>query len=581
MPPSRTETTQPVSPVQLEIFKNRFASIAEEMGVTLTRTAFSPNIKERRDLSCALFDARGNMVAQAAHIPVHLGSMPLSVRAVMDEMDELKLGPGDMVMLNDPYRGGTHLPDITLVAPIYAPGETRPAFFAANRAHHADVGGMSGGSMPLSSSLFQEGLIIPPVKLLERGRIVEPVLRLVLANVRTPAERRGDFEAQIMANQIGIRRLGELLASHGTAILTRLADALADYSEALLREVVGRIPDGSYEFSDALDDDGQGNGPLAIRLRLSIAGSDAVLDFTSSADQTPGCVNAVRAITLSAVLYAFLALARSLFPQRTPPANAGCLRPLTVRTRPGSLLDARFPAAVAGGNVETSQRIVDVVLGALAKALPEIVPAASQGTMNNLTMAGSLPRRMSQRMNRAMDKPMNGESQDDQAFAYYETLAGGMGGGPRGPGESALHSHMTNTLNTPVEALEFAYPLRVTRFGLRSNSGGAGKHPGGRGLVREIMALAPCEATLLTDRRSGVPYGLQGGGPGTPGRNLLLRPYQEQDQTTARAEEELPGKAHVLLRPGDALRMETPGGGGWGAPETTADSPEDSDMGKE
>lgn len=537
---------QEISPVQLEIFKNRFASIAEEMGVTLTRTAFSPNIKERRDLSCALFDADGGMVAQAAHIPVHLGSMPLSVRAVIDE---LELGPGDMAMLNDPYRGGTHLPDITLVAPVFAPGGERPAFYVANRAHHADVGGMSGGSMPLSGSLFQEGLILPPVKLVERGALVEPVLRIVLANVRTPAERRGDFEAQIMANLTGARRLGELLAAHGPARLAALAGALADASETLLREVIARIPDGEYAFEDRLDDDGQGNGPLPIRLRLTVRGSDADLDFTASCDQTPGCVNAVRAITLSAALYCFLCLARTLFPERDLPANAGCLRPLRVRTRPGSLLDARFPAAVAGGNVETSQRIVDVILGALARALPERIPAACQGTMNNLTVAGALPR--------ADDAPDDG-AEGDAAFAYYETLAGGLGGGPDGPGESALQAHMTNTLNTPVEALEFAYPLRVTRFGLRSGSGGAGRHPGGEGLVREIEALTDCEATVLSERRVFRPYGLQGGGPGAPGRNLLVRADGGQ--------EELPGKCRARLRPGDALRLETPGGGGWGKP---------------
>jgi N-methylhydantoinase B len=320
----------------------------------------------------------------------------------------------------------------------------------------------------------------------------------------------------------------------------------------LLRGVIERIPDGSNVFSDVLDDDGQGNGPLEIHLRLTVSGQDAELDFTGSTDQTPGCVNAVRAITLSAVLYSFLALARSTAQGLDFPANAGCMRPLKVLTRPGSLLDARFPAAVAGGNVETSQRIVDVVLGALAKALPGIIPAASQGTMNNLTMGGALPRTSIGGEGRSADAAEPGDS----AFAYYETLAGGMGGGPFGPGESGVHSHMTNTLNTPVEALEFAYPLRVTRFGLRRDSGGVGEHPGGDGLVREIQALTACEATLLTDRRTHSPYGLQDGQPGTPGRNLLLRREGGRDF--------LPGKVHVLLRAGDSLRLETPGGGGWG-----------------
>ena len=530
-----------VNPVLLEVFKNRFAGVAEEMGVTLTQTAFSPNIKERRDLSCAVFDAQGRMVAQAAHIPVHLGSMPLSVRSAMARLD---LGPGDMAMLNDPFAGGTHLPDITVVAPVFSPGrpiEKGPDFHVANRAHHADVGGMSSGSMPLSTSLFQEGLVIPPVRIMRNGEIDETVMDLILANVRTPAERRGDFAAQFMANTMGVRRMGELMERSGRDETLGYAAALMDYAETLVRAAIAELPDGTYRFEDRLDSDGAGDTDIPIRLTLTIDNDNARLDFTASADQTKGGVNAVRAITLSAALYVF----RCLAPPGAP-ANHGCLRPIEVVTRPGSVVDALFPAAVAGGNVETSQRIVDVILGALAQAAPERIPAASQGTMNNIAMGGTDPR--------------HGHG---RAFAYYETLAGGMGAGPWGPGESAVHSHMTNTLNTPAEALEYAYPLRVTRFGVvRADDsepgwghGGAGLHKGGNGLVREIEALAPCEVTVLSERRARGPWGLSGGGPGEPGRNELVR--------DGRAET-MPDKFHALLQPGQRVRITTPGGGGWG-----------------
>jgi N-methylhydantoinase B len=424
------------NPVLLEVFKNRFSSIAEEMGVTLTHTAFSPNIKERRDLSCAVFDADGDMIAQAAHIPVHLGSMPLSVKSAMAAMAERGgFAPGDMAMLNDPFKGGTHLPDITIVAPVFAKDSDKPVFYVANRAHHADVGGMASGSMPLSTSLFQEGLIIPPVRIVRGGEVDRELLRLILNNVRTPQEREGDFSAQFMANVTGVRRMTECIDKYGLDVCAHYARALMDYSERITRQAVAAIPDGTYEFEDYLEDDGQGARDIAIRLAMTVTGDRAHLDFSRSDDQVRGSVNAVRAITLSAVLYVFRALAA-----RDIPTNAGCMRPLAVTTRPGSVVDAEFPAAVAGGNVETSQRLVDVLLGALAKALPEAMPAASQGTMNNLTVGGRSAK---------------------GTFAYYETLAGGMGAGPNHDGESAVHSHMTNTLNTPVEALEYAYPFRV------------------------------------------------------------------------------------------------------------------------
>ncbi|MDD3313531.1 hydantoinase B/oxoprolinase family protein [Pseudodesulfovibrio sp.] len=521
-----------ISPILLEVFKNRFASIAEEMGVTLTQTAFSPNIKERRDLSCAVFDAAGDMIAQAAHIPVHLGSMPLSVRSAMEAARaDGGFAEGDMVMLNDPFRGGTHLPDITIVAPVFAEEGAEPAFYVANRAHHADVGGMAAGSMPLSTSLFQEGLIIPPVRIIRQGEIDRGLLRLVLANVRTPAEREGDFAAQFNANRTGVRRLGECLAKYGRDTCAAYAAALMDYAERITRRTIGAIPDGTYHFEDFLDDDGLGTTAIPIRLALTVKGDAASLDFRECGDQAAGSVNAVRAITLSAVLYVLRALTKADIP-----ANAGCLRPVEILTRPGSVVDARFPAAVAGGNVETSQRIVDVILGALAQALPGRIPAASQGTMNNITIGGA-------------------HGRDGRPFAYYETLAGGMGASPRANGESAVHSHMTNTLNTPVEALEYAYPFRVRQYAVRRGTGGDGARRGGDGLVREIELLADAEVTVLSERRVRAPYGLSGGQDGATGRNVLVRDETPRD---------LPGKFHLTAGKGDRIRMETPGGGGHG-----------------
>lgn len=517
-----------ITPITLEVFKNKFATVAEEMGMALGRTAYSPNIKERRDYSCAVFDAAGDLVAQAAHIPVHLGSMALSVKAAMAEA---ALTPGDMVVVNDPFRGGTHLPDITLVAPVFA-GEGDPIFYVANRAHHADIGGMAPGSMPLSTSIFQEGLIIPPVKLVAGGALVPDILRLLLANVRTPAEREGDLTAQIMANFLGITRLGELIDAHGAQTASRFAAALQDYAERLVTRVVEQMPDGAFTAEDLLDDDGVGENDLAVRLTLTVAGGRATVDFSATDDQTAGCVNAVRAIAVSAVLYVLRCLAGG-----ETPTNAGCLRPIEIVTRPGSLVDARFPAAVAGGNVETSQRIVDVLLLALAQALPERVPAASQGTMNNIALGGVDPR-------------------SGAPFTYYETLAGGAGADAAGPGQSAVHSHMTNTRNTPVEALEYAYPLRVGRYALRHGSGGRGRHAGGDGLVREIEMLAPAEATIVSERRMRGPWGRQGGGSGASGVNRVVR------QGLA---ERLPGKVHLFLKAGDRLVLETPGGGGFGA----------------
>ncbi len=521
-----------VNPVLMQVFKNRFAAIAEEMGVTLNRTAFSPNIKERRDFSCAIFDQSGDMIAQAAHIPVHLGSMPLSVKAAIDSC---KLDEGDMVMLNNPFQGGTHLPDITLVAPVYT-GSAEPSFYVANRAHHSDVGGMTAGSMPLSTSIYQEGVIIPPLKIVRNGEIDRNLMDFFLTNVRTPQEREGDFSAQIMANLTGAQRSRELVEKYGLETVNLYAASLNDYSEKVTRSAIKLIPDGTYEFEDFMDGDGISEENIRIAVRLEIEGDEALLHFAKCAPQVRGSINAVYAITLSAILYVF----RSLVKEDIP-TNAGCLRPLKVVTHKGSIIDANFPAAVAGGNVETSQRIVDVVLGALAKALPEIVPAAGQGTMNNITIGGM-------------------DNRTDAPFTYYETLAGGVGGTAYNHGESAVHSHMTNTLNTPIEALEYSYPFQVTEYSIRKESGGKGQFNGGDGLVREILLLADAEVTVLSERRERPPYGLFGGKPGKTGSNIIYKGQQKQ---------QMAGKFSERLNKGDIVRIETPGGGGYGTTSST------------
>jgi N-methylhydantoinase B/oxoprolinase/acetone carboxylase alpha subunit len=516
------------NPIEFEVFKNLFLSIAEEMGVTLCRTGFSPNIKERLDYSCAVYDANGDTIAQGDHMPVHLGAMPLSVRAAIDAV---AMDPGDVVMLNDPFQGGTHLPDITLVSPVFLAREKKPAFYVANRAHHSDVGGMSPGSMPVAREIFQEGFIIPPVKLARRGVVVADVMALLLANVRTPDERDGDIAAQIAANRVAEQRLRDVVARYGKPKTLRYAIALQDYTERVVRHAIKAIPDGVYTFEDALDDDGFGSGAVKIQVALTVKKDRATVDFTGSAPQVVGSVNANYAITLSACLYAFRCLVEDdvLY-------NAGVGRPISVIAPEGSIVNAQRPAAVAGGNVETSQRITDVVFGALGKAQPAFWPAASQGTMNNVTLGGTDPR-------------------TGRRFAYYETMGGGMGGRNGMAGLSGVHTHMSNTRNTPVEAIEHYLPVRIRRYGLRTGSGGNGSAPGGDGLVREYEMLTETSVTLLTDRRVGAPYGVLGGSPGGKGRNTLIR---------AGEEEPLPGKVQITLQAGDRLRVETPGGGGYG-----------------
>ena len=520
-----------IDPVELEIFKSIFISIAEEMGVTLCRASFSPNIKERRDYSCAAFDHEGNTVAQGDHLPVHLGAMPLSVVSAVENVD---LKPGDTVILNDPFRGGTHLPDITLVSPVYVDGFNKPAFFVANRAHHSDVGGMSPGSMPLATELFQEGVIIPPIKLVRGGEIDRDILDFILANVRTPEEREGDLTAQLAANRIGQKRLLEITNKYGYQKISAYMSHLQDYSEKIMRNTIKSIPDGVYDFIDYLDDDGITQKPINIQVAISINGDSAEVDFSGSAPQTRGSVNANYAITLSATMYVFRCIVIG-----DVPYNSGILRPIKVIAPFGSIVNARHPAAVAGGNVETSQRITDVLLGALSQAIPEKIPAASSGTMNNITFGGF-------------------DARNGKSFAYYETIGGGMGASPLSKGISGVHTHMTNTRNTPVEALENYLPLVVRRYCLRKFSGGKGRFTGGDGIIREYEFLSPADVTILSERRIFPPYGLQGGMPGKRGKNILISSNRKRL---------LGSKISLQVKKGDVIVVETPGGGGYGTIE--------------
>jgi N-methylhydantoinase B len=540
-------------PVELEIFKNLYHSIAEEMGAALRRTAFSPNIKERRDYSCAVFDSSGEVIAMGDHMPVHLGSMPMSVRAAIDTC---AMEPGDMVMLNDPFCGGTHLPDITLVTPVYVGRGTRrglssrareiaPDFYVASRAHHADVGGTYPGSMGLCTEIYQEGLRIPPVKLMRadgagKSEMNRDVLALLLNNVRTPEEREGDLGAQIAACHTGAERLREVCARYGVERARRAALELQDYSEEMMRAFLRSVPAGEYRAEDFLDGDGIDDKPIRISVSIRVhphpKSGDRhpalTIDFTGTDPQVEGSINAVAAITYSACFYVF----RCLLAEDVP-AAAGMMRPIRMIAPEGIIVNARPPAAVAGGNVETSQRIVDVLLRALAEAIPNRIPAAASGTMNNLTIGGI-------------------DTRTGEPFAYYETIAGGMGARPGKHGVSGVHTHMTNSLNTPAEALEHAYPLRVREYSLRVGSGGDGKFRGGDGIVREIEVLTDCEVTLLSDRHSRGPWGLQKGKDGKTGVASIIR-----NDGSSRA---MPGKFSTRLRTGERIRIETPGGGGWG-----------------
>ncbi len=507
--------------IELKLFASRVSAICDEMGLVLQRAAFSPNIKDRLDFSCALFGPSGELFAQAAHIPVHLGSMAYAMGALVRDHD---WRPGDMLVVNDPYLGGTHLPDVTVIAPVFV-GE-QLAGFVANRAHHANIGCTTPGSMPVSSRLEEEGEIIPPSWLLRGGKLQSGLPDL--PGLRGD-ELSGDFAAQAGANQVGCTRLQALIASMGLDAYRRGMEELNDYADRLAASVLGELRPGDYQFADYLDDDGQGQTHIPLRLNLHISPQEVVLDLQDCAPMVPGNLNCPESVAAAAAYYCF----RCLLPAEAP-ACAGLFRRIRLLTTPGTVVNAQRPAAVAAGNVETSTRLVDLVFGALAQALPQAIPAASQGSMNNVAM-GSHP------------------GDQGSSWDYYETLAGGLGGGAIWPGLHAVHSHMTNTLNTPIESLEMHYPLRIRRYSRRRGSGGAGQHAGGDGIEREYEFLAAADLTLLTERRLTAPWGLQGGADGASGRNTLNG-------------EPLPGKCNRQVQPGDRLIVATPGGGGWGQP---------------
>jgi N-methylhydantoinase B len=514
-------TVPALDPITLSVFVNGLTGIAEEMGAVLVRSSYSSNIKERRDCSCALFDAEGRMIAQAEHIPVHLGAMEDAVRAVIACAPEL----GDAFVLNDPFTGGTHLPDITVVSPIaFADGIVG---YSVARAHHSDVGGMHPGSMPSGSrTVFQEGLIIPPVRLVRRGSHVEDVWRLVLANVRTPAIRRADLDAQLAACRVGATRLAELFERHGAPFMTRAFDEVLAYSERHVRARLEALPDGVYRASTEVEGDGVSLDDILVRCTAEIAGDRIHFDFAGTSDGVAGNVNCPRAVTWSACLFAL----RVLLPPDVP-TNAGIGRAIAITASEGSLVNATYPSAVVAGNVETSQRIADVLIRALGQATDMI--ADGQGTMNNVIIGGA-------------------------DWTYYETIGGGQGAGPSSDGASGVHVGMSNTLNTPIEALELEFPLQVERYELRLGSGGAGRHRGGDGVVRAIRALQPATLSLLTDRREHAPAGSHGGASGATGRNLLDG-------------RNLPPKVTLEIAEGQLVTVETPGGGGWGTVDGDGD----------
>ncbi|MCX6094416.1 MAG: hydantoinase B/oxoprolinase family protein [Candidatus Bipolaricaulota bacterium] len=512
--------SQAIDAITLEVLRHAFVAVAEEMNANLIRTAYSPNIKERRDCSSALFDAAGELIAQAESIPVHLGAMPYSVAAAIRSAGQFS--PGDVVVVNDPYAGGAHLPDITFVAPVFEGGAL--VAFVANRAHHADVGGKEPGSLAGDAvEIYQEGLRIPPVRLWRSGTVDDDLLNLILVNVRTPRERLGDLRAQYAGCRVGTERVHTLVARWGRGKLAAGMEEIKAYSERRMRAEIGRLPAGPFTFEDALDDDGVSDGPFAIRVAISVRGDRLVVDFTGSSRQAAGPINAVFAVTASATYYAVRAAT-----DPTIPPNAGSYRPIEIVAPAGTVVNPLPPAAVVGGNLETSQRIVDVVLGALAEARPDRAIAACQGTMNNVAIGGVDPR-------------------TGGAYTLYETIAGGFGARPDKDGVDGVHSHMTNT-------------LRVRRYELIGKSGGDGEYRGGLGIRRDIEAVGhSARVSLLTERRKSAPYGIRGGQPGAVGRNVRIR----RDGS----EEELPGKGSVILAPGEVVSVRTPGGGGCGDPK--------------
>jgi len=508
--------------ITLSIFSSRIAAVCDEMGAVLRRVAFSPNIKDRLDFSCAVFDAQGELCAQAAHIPVHLGSMAY---AMHDIVRHVEWRDGDMLMLNDPYLGGTHLPDVTVIAPCFV--ENALIGFVANRAHHADIGASSPGSMPVSQNLYEEGVVIAPTHIVRDGNMLDAALDALMAHMRNPADSRGDFIAQISANRRGLNRLSDLVQGMGVQAFRAALSALNAYAEKLASESLKTIPDGQYKFADVMDDDGQGQKNIVIKANVSVRNGKVTVDFSGTADQVKGNINCPLSVAAAGVYYVF----RCLMPAHTP-ACAGSFRNIEIKAPQDCLVNATRPAAVAAGNVETSTRIVDAVMGALAKALPEKIPAASHGSMNNVAMGYA-------------------GDENHAAWDYYETIGGGMGAGKYGGGLSGVQTHMTNTLNTPIEVLEMKYPLRITRYALREHSGGMGARNGGDGLIREYEFLAPATITLLTERRTHAPWGSAGGGDATCGENILNHAV-------------LPSKISLDVKTGDRLAILTPGGGGYG-----------------
>ena len=512
--------------IELKLFSSRVSAICDEMGTVLRRTAFSPNIKDRLDFSCALFSIEGKLFAQAAHIPVHLGSMAFAMGSIIQNR---AWQDGDMLVLNDPYLGGTHLPDVTLVAPVFIDSGRRLIGFVANRAHHANIGCDTPGSMPISSRLDEEGLVIPPTFLFKAHQLQRSALQLLgLDDDRLS----GDFAAQAGANTLGVQRLQLLLAAMSVAEYQQGMRELNDYADRITASAIAGLRAGEYVFDDYLDDDGCGQSNIKLSLTLRIGSEHLEMDFSDSAAQVRGNLNCPESVVAAAAFYCV----RCLLPG-DPPACEGLFRRVLLKTAPGSILNANRPAAVAAGNVETSSRLVDLVFGALAHAMPNRIPAASQGTMNNVAM-GHI------------------DSASGTRWDYYETLAGGIGGGPNVAGRDAVHSHMTNTLNTPVESLEMHYPLRVHRYAIRRGSGGEGLHGGGAGIAREYEFLDQAQLSLLTERRQLSPWGINGGGPGALGRNLLNGKL-------------IPGKCSLRVKRGDRLLIETPGGGGWGTASRT------------
>lgn len=479
--------------IELSLFTSRLDAVCDEMGAVLQRAAFSPNIRDRLDFSCAVFNAEGELCAQAAHIPVHLGSMAYAMKSIISQ---LNWSEGDMVIVNDPFLGGTHLPDITLIAPVFLNGQLLS--FVANRAHHADIGADSPGSMPLSKSLDEEGLIIPPRHLIKQGQMDKSFMTEILNAIRSGDAAQGDFSAQVSANHAGVHRLLSLMNSLGKAEFLTALSELNDYGERIARSVISEIPDGEYSFSDVMDDDGLGHQDLKIKTTINVKEHNFSVDFTGTTDQTEGNINCPLSVAASAVYYVF----RCLMPKQTP-ACAGSFRPIKISAPEGCLLNAKRPAAVAAGNVETSTRTVDVVMGALAKALPDKIPAASHGSMNNLAM---------------------GYSSDSvlENWDYYETIGGGMGASSISEGLDAVQTHMTNTRNTPIEVMETSYPVRIKQYAIRNQSGGKGLNKGGDGLVREFEFLKPANVTLLTERRFHQPWALNAASAGEVGQNLLM-----------------------------------------------------------